>query len=49
MTEDEKRGFQNGFRVMLKMIDEGGYIFLKSGRKTLPMRFSGLSAEPSVT
>lgn len=41
MTEDERRGFQNGFRVMLKMVDEGGYIFLKSGRKDLANAFFG--------
>lgn len=41
MDEDEKRGFQNGFRVMLKMVEEGGYLFLKSGRKDLANAFFG--------
>ena len=41
MTEDEKRGFEHGFRVMLKMVEEGGYLFLKSGRKDLANAFFG--------
>ena len=41
MTEDEKIGFEHGFRVMLKMVEEGGYIFLKSGRKDLANAFFG--------
>lgn len=41
MTEDEKRGFEHGFRVMLKTVEEGGYFFLKSGRKDLANAFFG--------
>lgn len=49
MTEDEKRGFEHGFRVMLKMVEEGGFIFEKAENIALPMLFSDLSTGPSVT
>ena len=41
MTEDEKRGFQNGCRVMLKMMEEGGYLFQNSGRRDIATTFFG--------
>lgn len=41
MTEDEKRGFQNGCRVMLKMMEEGGYIFKQKGIYTFANAFFG--------
>ena len=41
MTEDEKRGFEHGFRVMLKMVEEGGFIFEKSGKYSLANAFFG--------
>ena len=41
MTEDERRGFQNGFRVMLKMVEEGGYLFQNSGRRDIATTFFG--------
>lgn len=31
MSEDEKRGFQNGCRVILKMMEESGYNFQQKG------------------
>lgn len=41
MTEDEKRGFEHGCRVMIKMIEEGGYLFQESGRRDIATTFFG--------
>lgn len=35
MTEDEKRGFQNGCRVMLKMMEGGAYILQDGGQRAI--------------
>lgn len=35
MTEDEKRGFEHGFRVMLKMMEGGAYILQDGGQRAI--------------
>lgn len=41
MTEDEKIGFEHGCRVMIKMVEEGGYLFQNSGRRDIATTFFG--------
>lgn len=35
MIEDEKRGFQNGCRVMIKMMKSGAYILQDGGQRDI--------------
>ena len=35
MTEDEKRGFRNGCRVMLKMMEGGAYMLQDGGQRAI--------------
>lgn len=35
MTEDEKRGFRNGYLVMLKMMEGGAYILQDGGHRDI--------------
>lgn len=50
MTEDEKRGFQNGYRFMLKVVEQTGYYLQKKGMYNISLAFIGFvdSAEKDV-
>ena len=45
MTEDEKRGFQNGFRVMLKMIEGGAYMLQDGSQRAIAEAIFGFVAQ----
>lgn len=41
MTEDEKRGFQNGYRYALKVVEQVGYYFQKKRMYNISEAFIG--------
>lgn len=48
MTEDEKSGFQNGCRVMLKMMEGGAYMLQDGGQRAIAALHVAIRKDPAM-